>query len=97
MSCTLGNPLRRQGRTSGPSERPPEALSTVCGVRQRDLETVDRRSAPSDLSGATPEATGTPGHRTARDSLRSVATARTHDGTGRAALPLSTGRLRLPA
>jgi len=67
----------------------------LCGVRQRDLETVDRRPAPSDLSGATPEATGTPGHRTARDALRSVAADRTHDGTGRAALPLSTGRVRM--
>jgi len=64
-------------------------------VRQRELETVDRRPTPSDLSGATPEATGTSGHRTARDALRSAAADRTHDGTGRAALPRSTGPVRV--
>ena len=58
-----------------------------CGVRQRVLETVDRRLASSDLPGATPGATGTSGHRTARDRLRSAAGHRAHDGTGRDALP----------
>jgi len=56
-------------------------------VRQRDLESVDRRVASIDLPGATLGATGMAGHSTARESLRSVAGDRAHDGTGRAALP----------
>ena len=56
-------------------------------VRQRDLETADRCASPVCFSGATPGTTGTSGHGTARDSLRSAAGHRAHDGTGRAALP----------
>lgn len=61
------------------------------GVRQRHLETATRRVAPVSLSGVTPGATGTSGHGTARDRLRSAAGRRAHDETGRAALPHSNG------
>ncbi|MGF9757668.1 hypothetical protein AAII07_20960 [Microvirga sp. 0TCS3.31] len=56
-------------------------------MRQRNLETADRCASPVGFSGATPGTTGSFGHGTARDSLRSAAGHRAHDGTGRAALP----------
>lgn len=64
-----------------------EALCYGRGVRQRQLETVSWRMTPVHLSGVTPEATGMSGHGTARDTLRSAAGPRAHDGAGRAALP----------
>ena len=63
-------------------------------VRQRHLETADRCASPVHLPGATPGATGTFGHCTARDPLRSAAGDRAHDGTGRAALPHTSPSVR---
>ncbi|MEU6134214.1 hypothetical protein [Nocardioides sp. NPDC047086] len=60
-------------------------------MRQRHLETAIRCVTPVSLPGATPGATGTSGHGTARDRLRSAAGRRAHDETGRAALPHSSG------
>ncbi len=65
-------------------------------VRQRALETVDRRLPSDDLPGATPGDTGTAGHCTARDALHFAAGDRAHDGTGRGALPHLSALPRLP-
>ena len=63
------------------------ALPLLCAGCGSAISTADRCASPVGFSGATPGTTGSFGHGTARDSLRSAAGHRAHDGTGRAALP----------